>query len=97
MKNNDKRNRRLNGSITKRVIDLHNKGYHFDFLMLEDRILVCAQNNERLPAHAVQIQVVDQGYDQLTQSFKYIHTIDTGNGDLGVLLMDRIFTNGQVA
>jgi hypothetical protein len=45
----------------------------------------------------VNIEVVDQGYDQLSRSFKYVHTIDTGNGERGVLIAEGILTNSTFA
>lgn len=83
----------MNGSITKRVIELHNLGYDHDFQITGNRALLCLQNNENFPVDAVRIAVIDQGFDQLTQSYKYIHTIDTDSGERGMLMSDCIFTN----
>ena len=88
-----KTSRKFNSSITKRVIELQAKGYDSDFLIMGDHKLKCLQNNLDFPVDAVNIKVVDQGYDQLTHCFKYVHIIDPGNGDKGVMIADSIVTN----
>ena len=92
MNSQEKSPRKLNGAITKRVIQLHALGYECDFLILGQG-LVCVQSNQNFPVYTVDINMVAKGYDQLSHSIKYIHTIDTGNGEKGVLLTDAIFTN----
>ncbi len=86
--------RKLNGSITKRVIELHANGYEYDFLMLGSHLL-CLQNNQRFPVGAVDIKVVDQGYDKLSRSFKYVHVIETCSGEKGLMIVEAIFTNSS--
>jgi hypothetical protein len=85
--------RKLNNGLTKRVIELQAKGYHFDYLISGNKELLCVQNNQAIPLNAVHINVVDQVYDQLSRSFKYVHTIDTGNGERGVMITEAIYTN----
>lgn len=58
-----------------------------------DRELLCAQNSQAIPLTAVLIHRVEHVYDQLSRSFKYIHTIDTGNGEKGVMIADSEITN----
>ena len=90
----ERNSRKLNSSITRRVIELHDNGYEYDFLML-GRHLLCIQSNQGFPASAVHIKVIDQGYDKLSRSFKYIHTVDTCNGEKGVMISEAIFTNNS--
>ncbi len=97
MNNRDKNTRKLNFLLTRRVIELHGQGYDHDFLVAGGRHLICLQNNRNFNVEDVNIKVVDQGYDQLSRSFKYVHTIDTGNGERGVLIAEGIFTNPLVA
>jgi hypothetical protein len=97
MNSPEKKNHRLNFSLTRRVIELQAKGYHFDYHVLCNQQLLCAQSNQEIPVYAVLINVVDQVYDRLRRTFKYIHTIDTGNGEMGVLITDAIVTNDLVA
>lgn len=96
MNSPEKKNRKLNFSLTKRVIELHAKGYHFDYLVLHNGQLLCIQNSLAIPVNAVHINVIDQVYDQLSQSFKYIHTIDTGDGEMGVMVTEAIVTNQAI-
>jgi len=85
----------INRAITRRVIDLHSQGYDSDFC-LKNRCLLCMQNEVIFHPNDVDIKVIDQVYDQLSQCFKYIHTIDTCNGEKGVMVIDQIFTNASV-
>ena len=82
--------------MTRRVIELHAQGYDHDFLLLGEN-LFCLQINQDFPLSQVRIKVIDQAYDQLTRSFKYIHTIDTANGQKGVMVTEAIVTNGWTA
>jgi hypothetical protein len=97
MNNRDKNTRKLNFLLTRRVIELHGQGYDHDFLVSGGRHLICLQNNKNFNVEDVNIKVVDQGYDQLSHNFKYIHTIDTGSGERGMLLTDEIFANSTFA
>lgn len=97
MNNRYKNTRKLNFLLTRRVIELHGQGYDHDFLVSGDQHLICLQNNKNFNKEDVNIKVVDQAYDQLSRSFKYIHTIDTGNGERGVLIADGIFINSTFA
>jgi len=97
MNNRDKNTRKLNFLLTRRVIELHGQGYDHDFLVSGGRHLICLQNNKNFNVEDVNIKVVDQGYDQLSHNFKYIHTIDTASGERGMLLTDEIFANSTFA
>jgi hypothetical protein len=87
-----KKIRQLNFNLTRRVIELHAQGYHFDYLALGNCQLLCIQNNRAIPAATANINVVGQAYDQLSRSLKYIHTIDSGNGEMGVMIAETIYT-----
>ncbi len=86
------RSKKLNSTITARVIDLHSQGYIDDFLPTPDKTFMCLQNSENYAITDLSIKVIDQGFDQLTKSYKYIHTIETINGDKGLLVADFICT-----
>ncbi len=94
MNTSEKKPRKLNASITQRVIELHANGYEYDFLMLGSHLL-CVQNNQRFPVGAVDIKVVDQCYDKLSRSFKYLHVIETCSGEKGLMIVEAIFTNNS--
>ena len=95
MNSQEKINPKLNNSLTRRVIELHSNGYNYDFLMTGSKHLLCLQNNADFSLGDVYIKVIDQAYDQLTKSFKYIHTIDTCNGEKGVLITELIYSNAS--
>lgn len=89
--------KKLNHVITSRVIDLHDKGYTDDFLPAKDQTFLHIQNSEKFTMADLNIKVIDQGFDQLTKSYKYIHTIETVNGDKGLLMADFICTTSFFA
>ncbi|QPH40790.1 hypothetical protein [Pedobacter endophyticus] len=91
MKNKTRTFNRLNVSITKKVIELQERGYDCDFLLLANGTLLCMQTNLNYPVSTVAINRMDQGYDFFSHSYKNIHTIETGNGERGVLLTEQAF------
>ena len=87
-------NRKLNNALTQRVIDLHDKGYTNDFLAKDGRKFFCLQDAEDFSVEDLDIKVIDQQFDHLTKSYKYIHTIEAINGSKGLLIADFICANG---
>ncbi|GGH03910.1 MULTISPECIES: hypothetical protein [Pedobacter] len=91
MKNKIRTMNRLNVSITRKVIELQEQGYDCDFLLLANGNLQCMQTNLNYPVSAVSIKEREHGYDLLSHSYKHVHTIETGNGERGVLLTEKEF------
>ncbi|PWS33686.1 hypothetical protein [Pedobacter paludis] len=89
MKNRTEATRKLNSSITKKVIELQDIGYDFDFLLLANGSLLCMQNNRTYLLNSVSVRQREHGYDLLSQTYKHVHTIETGNGERGVLLTEK--------
>jgi len=81
----------MNGSMTEKVIELHDKGYDCDFFLIDDKILLCMQTNRRFPIKDVMVNAVKRAYDNFSHSYKHIHTIETACGEKGVLLTDSLF------
>lgn len=81
----------MNCSITEKVIELHDKGYDCDFLLIDNKILLCMQTNKKFPVKDVMVNAVRKAYDNFSHSYKHIHTIETTSGEKGVLLADSIF------
>jgi hypothetical protein len=84
--------RKLNSSLTNKVIELHNTGYDHDFQLQGQQQILCLQDNRLFNFDNVLIRLIDQGYDNLSHSFKYLHTIDTGCGQKGILMAGKIAT-----
>ncbi|RWY46042.1 hypothetical protein [Mucilaginibacter gilvus] len=80
--------RKLNNALTRRVIDLHDKGYTHDFLPMDGQHFLCLQDSVDFSVEDLNIQVIDHGFDQLSKTYKYIHTIETINGSKGLLVSD---------
>jgi len=91
MKNRTMRHNRLNVSITKKVIELQERGYDCDFLLLANGNLLCMQTNRKYALNSVSIKMMEHGYDFFSQTYKNVHTIETGNGERGVLLTEQLF------
>lgn len=91
MKNRIRTTNRLNVSITKKVIELQEQGYDCDFLLLANGSLLCMQTNFNYPLSTVSIRLMEHGYDFFSHSYKHVHTIETGNGERGVLLTEKAF------
>ncbi|KQM69607.1 hypothetical protein ASE74_06370 [Pedobacter sp. Leaf216] len=91
MKNIARTTNRLNVSITKKVIELQERGYDCDFLLLANGNLLCMQTNFNYPLNTVAIKQMEHGYDFFSHSYKHVHTIETGNGEKGVLLTEKAF------
>ncbi|PWK77154.1 hypothetical protein LX99_02964 [Mucilaginibacter oryzae] len=85
--------KKMNRTLTKWVIDLHGKGYTDDFLQLNSQRLRCLQNSEDFPITDLDIKVIHQGFDQLTKTYKYIHTIETMDGAKGLLVVEDVCPN----
>lgn len=82
---------KINSSITRKVIELHNIGYIFDFQILNQQDVICLQDNNHFPKENVQVKMMGQGYDLFSHSFKYVHTIETSCGKRGLLLADQVY------
>lgn len=80
----------MNGRITRRVIELHEKGYSMDFQSLSKHDYLCLQNSYGFAIDDLVIVVIDQIFDRISRTFKYIHTVETTTGDKGVLLSDTV-------
>jgi len=91
MKNMTRRTNRLNVSITKKVIELQEKGYDCDFFLLANGNLFCMQTNRKYPMESVSIEAMIHGFDFFSQSYKHVHKIVTGNGERGVLLSEKAY------
>ncbi|MBL4678375.1 MAG: hypothetical protein JKY70_19560 [Mucilaginibacter sp.] len=84
-------------SLASCVIALHSLGYTEDFLPLSSNTLLCLQNNQNFSINDLYIKVIDRGFDAATNSYKYIHTIDTINGEKGLLIADAACSGAYLA
>ncbi|MES2112173.1 MAG: hypothetical protein V4577_25675 [Bacteroidota bacterium] len=83
--------RLVNKELTHRLIKLHSKGYDLDFCMTCNDYLTCVQNQERYTCDSIIIRVVDQVFDFISNSYKYVHTVDTACGCKGIMVMEGIY------
>ncbi|RFZ85249.1 hypothetical protein DYU05_06520 [Mucilaginibacter terrenus] len=82
--------RKMNSELTNWVIRLHQIGYTDDFLPLNPREVQCVQNGESFLIKDLRVNLIDCNFDQLTNTYQYIHTIDTGIGHRGLLITNGI-------
>jgi hypothetical protein len=87
--------RKVNCLLTKKVIELHSLGYEFDFRLLNKQEVICLQDDRKYHSSNTQVKVIDQVFDFLSHSYKYIHTVDTGCGTKGLLIIEGIYICGQ--
>jgi len=85
--------RHVCSELTKTLIDLHDSGYVFDFRVLDRERIICLQDSRQFNANGIIIKVINQHFDKITHSYKYIHTVETDCGDRGLIVADEIITN----
>jgi len=88
---------RMNKAITKKIIELQEQGFDLDFCLDQDKRLRCVQNNFWFAKEETAIRLVDLHYDQLTNKFIYIHSVETFSGYNGLILANSIFCNNNWA
>ena len=86
----------INPALTKKVIELHDRGYVFDFFVADDHSVLCVQDNRSFTIDQLTIKMVDLGLDSLTGRYKYIHTVETYCGDKGLIVDCRICVNSML-
>ena len=84
--------KKMNNVITKKIIQLQDEGYLYDFMCLGTEKFVCLQDSVCFQAPDVCIKVVDQAYDQFSNCYKYIHVVETATGHKGLMLEEGIYT-----
>lgn len=85
--------KKINSLITKRVIELQDQGYLYDFMCVEKQKFVCLQDSVCFHSPDVSIRLVDQVYDQFSNCYKYIHAVETSTGHKGLMLEEGIYSN----
>lgn len=83
--------RLVNRELTNRLIKLHTRGYDLDFGIINNQCVGCLQNQELFACDEVVVRLVDQVYDFITNSFKYVHTVDTSCGKKGIMVIEGIY------
>ena len=85
--------KKLNVLITNRIIELQHQGYLYDFTSVDKQRFLCLQDSLCFHTTDVSIKLIDQVYDQLSNSYKYIHAIETASGCKGLMLEEGIYIN----
>ena len=85
--------KKMNSVITKRVIELQDQGYLYDFMVLGKQKFLCLQDSVCFHAPDISIKVVDQVYDHFSNCYKYIHAVETATGHKGLMLEEGIYAN----
>jgi hypothetical protein len=88
---------KVNGNLTRKVIMLHNQGYDCDFLITIDKRILCLQDNRSFSIGEIFIKIIDLCFDEISRSYKYIHTVETCYGDKGILIDSCICINAFLA
>ena len=85
--------KKMNGVITKRIIELQDQGYLYDFMSAGKKNFICLQDSICFQSPDVSIKLIDQVYDHFSHCYKYIHAVETATGHKGLLLEEGIYTN----
>ncbi|MFD0764610.1 hypothetical protein ACFQZI_07075 [Mucilaginibacter lutimaris] len=81
---------KANRALTKRVTELHRKGYDHDFVLTPAFQLFCLQNNYVFIMESTSVTLVDQVYDDFFGQYKYVYVVESECGEKGILLLDFI-------
>jgi hypothetical protein len=77
---------RLNCSLTRMIVKLHEQGYAEDFIELAGDKYLCLNIGREFLLGGIEIRVVNQFFDKNTRTSKYLHTVDTLTGIKGILV-----------
>ena len=87
--------RAINRPVTKRLIDLHEKGFVYDFYVKDACSITCAQDGLNFLKHETLIELIDLGYDQLSNAYTYVHSVDTFCGYKGIMMSAEILCTNR--
>ena len=85
--------RKLNPGITKRVISLHERGYQYDFSVIDHLNLICVQTGEVYLKDKLLIRLVDMQFNETRHEYTYVHSVETYSGMQGTMLSGSILCN----
>jgi len=85
-----KRHRMVNSSLAHRIIELHSNGYDLDFDSVSEWEIICLQDHRIFSLKEVSVKIIDQVFDEISRSYKYIHTVDTACNRKGLLIIESI-------
>jgi hypothetical protein len=81
---------RMSTALTRRVAELHARGYDHDFSLTGNQQLFCVQTSNVYLPEATSVKLIDQAYDHLYKHYKYIHAVESDSGERGILLLSFI-------
>ena len=84
---------KLNCSLTRMIIKLHEKGYSEDFIKVDEGKYVCVQCNGEFSSWNLQIRVFNLAFDRFSGCYKYVHMVETHSGLKGVFIADALHFN----
>jgi len=84
---------KFNGRIARRVMELHTRGFDNDFFERGENTLVSMQSLHETMSGQAEVRLVDQCPKLPGNSFVYLHTVETSDGEKGLLITDRIRNN----
>jgi hypothetical protein len=80
-------------SLSKAIIDLHEKGFTHDFYLTEDTDSLRSALGGNTVYNSFSILVINQFYDRQSRRYIYMHAIETHCGVKGLLLSNKIVFN----
>jgi hypothetical protein len=86
----------INSRLTGLIINLHERGYTEDFFFDGASPCLWMQQAEVVCYAEFTINIVNQCYDSLTNSYQYIHLVETPCGMKGLLISNNLYFNSRL-
>ena len=84
---------KFNAKIARRVMEFHSKGFINDFFEEGEHNLVSLQSSYEIARGQAYIKLIDQCPHKPENDFIYLHTVETTEGEKGLLLSRQIRTS----
>ncbi|WP_288879932.1 hypothetical protein [Pedobacter panaciterrae] len=81
--------RLISPRLTFQIITLHENGYDLDFFLEKETGQI--KDEYGTSYNDFSSKLVDQCFDQLSGTYKYVHAVDTICGRKGLLIADEVF------
>lgn len=86
----------VNRMLTLKLVDLQTRGYEYDYYSADSETVQCLQTGATFRMADILIYIDDIDYDHLKLCYKYVHLIDPGNGDKGVLFANVLYIQKNI-
>jgi carotenoid cleavage dioxygenase-like enzyme len=82
--------------IASQIIELHQQGFIYDFIVSEKHVITCLQNNATYDMDQTILLLCGHGYDKRFRSYKFIYVVVTSCGLKGLLVENLVFSKNLI-